>query len=244
MGKAGLAAASRGRMADLDMDAFRILRANIEFLAAAQDLKVLLVTSCLPEEGKSTVAASLAYASAIAGHRTLLVECDFRRPSLAPRLGLCPRPGLVEFLCDEAHPHEIVHTISTAQPSANGDIPPVDTNLLSCILAGQATANPTEFLGGRRFHDALQEMRSVYDVIVLDSAPLLPVADTLELLPLVDAVLFCVRDRRTTVDQAMATQRILTNLPDRPVGLVITGLAKGRGLEYGYYGQAYTRAPH
>lgn len=242
MGKAGLAAAKRPPLADIDVEGFRILRANLDFLVPDQNLQVTLVTSGLPEEGKSTVAASLAFASVLAGRRTLLIECDLRRPSLAGRLGLAPSPGLMEFLADEAQPDEIVRTIQFPIQSNNGEHSASPSATFACILAGRASKQAAEVLGTERFRAALTEMRSAYDVIIIDSAPLLPVVDSLELLPLVDAIVLCVRDRRTTLDQAESARDILTNVPDCPVALVVTGIDRGRGLGYGYYGQSYAYA--
>lgn len=106
-----------GTVTPADIEAFRILRSNLAALNPDRPPRTVLVTSGLPQEGKSTVAASLAAASAAAGQRTLLVDADLRRPVLATRLGLPETPGLAEYLAGTAQPRSILHTVSLPSPA-------------------------------------------------------------------------------------------------------------------------------
>ncbi len=218
-----------GRLDEEDLDAFRVLRTNFEFLAAEPELRSVVVTSALAEEGKSTVAAGFAYASAVAGRRTLLIECDLRRPVLAERLGLVQGPGLSEALGGTAELAEVVQSIE------------VEGGVLDCVPAGDNVFHPSEMLGSKRFKDFLTKTLDVYELVVIDSAPLLPVSDTLQLLPQVDAALLCVRMRRTTRDQALSAKVATSQLPDLAVGLVVTDLKAKHGYYGGYY--SYDRPP-
>jgi capsular exopolysaccharide synthesis family protein len=210
------------------LEAFRILRANVNFLTRENDVSSIVVTSALPEEGKSTVAAWFAYASAVAGRRTLLVECDFRRPVLAGRFGVDKAPGLSDYLGDVAQANDVMRAVHVHGRDA--------IDVLPVIPAGTNTFQPTEMIGSNRFRQWLSEVTSVYDLVVLDSAPLLPVGDTLELIPQVDAILFCVRLGQTTREQAHAAKQAIQHLPEKPTGLVITGVRAGSGDDYyGYY---------
>lgn len=244
MGHAGLATAGRGPLRPEEMEAFRILRMNLEFIDVDRKVTSILVTSPLPEEGKSTVAASLAFATAISGRRALLVECDMRRPSLAARLGLDDVPGLSDYLVGHASKEDVMKPLSLPEPGSmngGGPVSPIgaDTAPLVCVTAGTIGPRPAEMLGSQRFREFLEEAEKSFDVVLLDSPPLLSVVDARELIPCVDAVLLCIRASRTTRDQAGAGKEAIEHFPARPTGIVVTGLRRGEGPDYGEYSDAY-----
>ncbi len=227
LGMVGMSSNGSGLVSESDLEAFRILRKNVDFLGRDEELQVVAITSPLPEEGKSTVAAWYAYASALVGRRTILVECDFRRPVISSRLDFDSEPGLSEYLAGEAEPKDVLRTVEVQGRGAEN---------LAVIPAGTTVLQPTEMLASTRFRDFLGQLRKVYDLVVIDCAPLLPVGDTLEVLPQVDGTLLCVRLRQTTLDQATAAKQVMEHLPDKPTGLVVTGLTKGSDHDYyGYY---------
>lgn len=224
-----------------DQESFRILRQNIWYLTPAEGGRTVLVTSPMAEEGKSTVAACLAVATAEAGKRTLLVECDLRRPVLAQRFHIKERPGLTDYLTGNAEPSEILQPIRGIAERLNGGAPTLSNAALAgnlvCITSGTTVPRPAELLASERFQTFLSGVSEVYDSIILDSAPLLPVADTLAIVPGASTVLVCVRLDRTTRDQARAAQTALDRLPERPVALVLTDVNQREdGYYYGYYG--------
>jgi capsular exopolysaccharide synthesis family protein len=230
LGMVGMSENGSGLVSEADLESFRILRKNVDFLGGDEELKVVAVTSPLPEEGKSTVASWYAYASALVGKRTILVECDFRRPVNAARFGFDSEPGLSDYLAGDASPKEVLRTIEVHGRGAEK---------LPVIPAGGTILQPTEMLASKRFEDFLDQLRKVYDLVVIDCAPLLPVGDTLEVLPQVDGVLLCVRLRQTTLDQASRAKQVMEHLPEKPTGLVITGLTRGSDDDYyGYYSTA------
>ena len=209
----------------------------------------MLVTSPLPEEGKSTVAASLAAANAASGRRTLLVECDLRRPSLPARLSVNRSPGLTDYLAGEAGAAEILQvvTLSEGEPvlaggqgrGAAAGAPSTVAGKLVVIAAGSHSVRPAELLGSARFRAFLEQVCAAYDTVVLDTPPLLSVSDTLEMVPFADGVLLCIRADQTTRDQARAVKAALAHLPERTTAVVVTGLKPGRESDYGYYSYAY-----
>jgi capsular exopolysaccharide synthesis family protein len=229
LGLVGMSTNGTGRVSEADLEAFRILRKNVEFLGGGEELKVIAVTSPLPEEGKSTVASWYAYASALVGKRTILVECDFRRPVSAKRLDFDPKPGLSEYLAGRAQPQQVLRAI---------EVPGLGEERLPVIPAGNTVPQPTELLASDRYDEFLDQLRTAYDLVVIDTAPLLPVGDTLEVLPHVDGILLCVRLKQTTYDQASAAQHVMEHLPEKPKGLVITGLTRSADDYYGYYSSA------
>lgn len=229
-------------LSQTDLEPFRILRRNIEFLNGDGDTATLvLVTSATPDEGKSTTATALAVACAMAGKRTLIVEGDLRRPTVAERLGIRSGPGLSDYLTGRATPEEVLQTIAVPE-AADGaraaDAP--DPGPIVAIVAGAPVSQPAELLRSERCRAFFEEVKQAYDVVIVDSCPLLSVVDTLELAPLADTVVLCVRGSRTTRAQVEAAKETLSHLPERSMGVVVTGLRVGdEESHYGYY--AYGR---
>jgi capsular exopolysaccharide synthesis family protein len=218
---------------DEDLEAFRILRTNVALVDGAKPVTTLLVTSALPEEGKSTVAVGLAWAEAMTGRKTLLVDCDLRRPTIAERLEVPSAPGLSDFLLGEVEPADILRTVTLDQRRGP------DAPQLVCIPAGRFTPEHAELLDSERFREFLAQVAEVYDRVILDSAPLLPVSDTLALLPRVDAVLLCVRLGQTRRDEAIAARAALDRSPTARTGLVLTAADRGQTP---YYAGSYAYA--
>jgi succinoglycan biosynthesis transport protein ExoP len=222
------------------LEAFRMLRTNLDFLQAGSPIKTVMVTSGLPEEGKSTVAIALAGAAAIAGKRTLLVECDLRRPCFADRLGIEAQPGLTDYLVGQAAPADILQVVKLSAPAAinaNGKQPQKEQDeyaSMVCITSGSTAPLPAEMLGSERFASFLTKVSKAYDTVILDTSPILSVVDALELAPQVDGLLVCVRLSRTTREEARAARDALGHLPGRPTGVVVTGVRAGQDAYYGY----------
>jgi polysaccharide biosynthesis transport protein len=236
LGHAGLSANGLGPISTLDFEAFRIIRANVEALDADVPPQTILVTSPMPKEGKSTVAASLAYTIAAAGRQTLLVETDLRRPDLAQRLGIAPTPGLADYLQGNAAPEDVPRLVPMSEEEVMGNGQQGPHERLTTIPAGSLPSQPAELLQGERFAHFIVSVKEVWESVVIDSPPLLPVADTLALLPYVDRVLFCVRLGQTHPDQAIAALDALRRHAELPTGLVTTGLQRRDRGYFGYYG--------
>ena len=209
-------------MTDQDVESFRILRTNLEFLDVDRPITSVLVTSPLPEEGKSTVAASLAAANAAAGKRTLLVECDLRRPSLPERLSINRSPGLSDYLAGQAtaardpagrdafgrrrrpaNGNAARRRRSRTWPASSSSSPParIRSARPSCS-ARSASATSSSRSSQRTTRSSSTRPRCCRS------------SDTLEIVPLVDSVLLCIRADQTTRDQARAVKEALAHLPD------------------------------
>jgi succinoglycan biosynthesis transport protein ExoP len=240
LGRAGLARNGLPPVSDADFEAFRVLRMNLAYLADESPVRSVLVTSGLPEEGKSTVSAALASATVLAGQRTLLVECDLRRPCFAHRFGIQAEPGLTDYLVGSAEPQQILQTVELAEPArvngARGDDQTRSAGTLVCITGGSRVSNPAELLMSDRFADFIETVSKAYDLVVLDGSPLLAVVDPMEILPHVDAAIVCVRVQQTTREEARAARVALSTLPERPMGAVLTGMRRGDPDAYDYYG--------
>ena len=135
---------------------------------------------------------------------------------------------------------QVTQTIALPASSLDGDQAATyggDTIVpLVAIVAGSPAPQPAELLRSKRCRAFFEQVKQVYDVVVVDSSPLLSVADTLEVLPVSDAVVVCMRASKTTREQAGAAKAALGHLPERPTGIVVTGFrAREEGPYYGYY---------
>jgi non-specific protein-tyrosine kinase len=269
LGYAGDVPRGSERLHPRDLEGFHMLRTNVEFLSSngSGAPRTVVVTSALAEEGKSTTAAALAFAYAASGRRTLLAECDLRMPCLADRLGLRQNGGLTSYLLGKASFSELLYQAQPPRadrsPSASEHevTPPLAREPTmtgangseivqsangaafaarpDILLAGPPPSHPVELLASPAFSRFLTDAKAEYDIVILDTAPLLPVADTLEILPHVEGVILCVRTARTTRDQVVACAGALSTIRAKRAGIVVTGISDRDDARYGYYGYSY-----
>ncbi|WP_422027214.1 GumC family protein [Pyruvatibacter mobilis] len=214
-------------------ESFRALRSAIALSNVDQPPRVVLVTSALPADGKTTTAISLARASASAGVRTVLLDCDLRRPNVHKNLkggsGTGPAAGIVEVLAGQA---ELDDALITDEPSGLSYLP---------VKAG--AANPPDLLGSKHMENLLASLRETFDMVVIDSAPVLPVVDSRVLSRRVDKTLFVVRWRNTPRDAAGNAIKDLTEAGADIAGVVFErlDLKKQKKYTYGDSGYYYGR---
>ncbi|KAF0207717.1 MAG: hypothetical protein FD171_1564 [Actinobacteria bacterium] len=209
-------------------EAYRVLRNSLDFINFEHNIKTLLVTSAAPAEGKSTVSANLAAGLAQAGKKVVLVSCDFRRPTTQQFLKVSTMIGLSDVLTG-------ANTLKSAlQRSA--EIP----NLL-VLTSGKLPPNPSELLGSEKMRALLKELEEWADWIIVDTPPLLAVADAAAVARWSDGVLMVTRGGESTRDAAKKAAEMLGQVGARIVGSVVWGLEEssgGRGYGY-YYGKGY-----
>jgi receptor protein-tyrosine kinase len=208
-------------------EAYRILRENLRFFDPGGNAHCFLITSAEEGEGKSTVAVNLALAIAAVGQRVLLVEADMRRPSAAAQLGVRSRvPGLSDLLISQASLEECLVPVE------------VDSHI-TVMPSGTMPPNPADLLSAGRMSEILTGLRDTADVVIIDSPPLLPVADTRVLvrMPEIDGVVVVSRASVSQRDRVRAARRILDQSTRRIFGLVITGVKESLGSDY-YYGDS------
>lgn len=143
-------------------EAYRELRTGLQFLTGASKAKSLVVTSSIQGEGKSTTVLNLAYALAKNGKRVCLIDADLRRPRLAEYLDMEGAAGLSTILSKQATLEEVTQIVEEG---------------LDMVLSGETPPNPSELLGSTRMSLLLKDLRSKYDIVLIDAPPLLPVAD-------------------------------------------------------------------
>lgn len=207
-------------------DRFRFLRLRLRELAGTRKLKTVIITSAQPAEGKSTVCLNLATALAEGGKRTVLVvDVDFYRRTLSHILGLRSGPGLAECLEDNLDP-----------VSALRRIEPLSWYLLT---AGEPRRNPTELLQSDSLAAALRKLYFLFEWILIDTPPVVPLADTLSLSRHADASLLVVRAGQTPRE---AIDDALTLLGPTAVGIVLNGAEKLNRAYYKYYGHYHIKS--
>ncbi|WP_320671636.1 hypothetical protein [Patulibacter defluvii] len=221
------------------LEPFRVLRRNLRFLTADEEPKVVLVTSAQPSAGKSVTAAGLAAAYASSGRSTLLVECDLRRPVQASRLQVQGAPGLGEYLRGVAEPADVVRRVPlSAILDGSDDTAEVGTDVV-LVPAGEPTGAAAELVDSRRFEDFLNEVRDVYDVIVVDSTPLLQVADAGLLVPKVDTVLVCAWLGATSHETLKTALETVERNGGTATGVVATAVSRRQDPAHEAYGYTY-----
>ncbi len=210
-------------------ESFRGLRASLLLHDRENPLKTVLVGSAIPGEGKSFCAANLAVAFAQAGLRTLLIDADLRLPTLHTYFNLPPGEvarGFVEVLTGRA-------TLEAA--ALTSGIP-----TLSLLLTTNPADSPAELLSGIRLPLLLDEAAAQFDRVVIDSAPLNAVSDTMLILPKADAILLVVRAGKTPASESKAALQRIASSKMKPLGLILNYLAAHtlKSYAYGYsYGQ-------
>lgn len=203
-------------------EAMRRLRTNLQFVDLGET-KSIVVTSSVPGEGKSTTSVNLAIALANAGERVILVDCDLRRPDVANYTGLEGWAGLTTALIGKAELDEVI------QPWLRGQ--------LDVLTSGQLPPNPSELLGSTAMRKVLEELADSYDVVVIDSPPLLPVADAALLAKFASGALVVVGADRIHKGQLSQTIRNLDTVDARVLGTVLN---KASPLKDGTYYSGYT----
>jgi capsular exopolysaccharide synthesis family protein len=217
---------------DSDAEAFRMLRTRLRYFNVDRDIRSVLVTSSAPGDGKTTIAWNLAANAAEAGVRSILVEADFHRPSIAERTGLAPIPGLSEFLSGQARLEGVIQH-ATVGDRTNGHR---SDRSVDVVVAGSYPPNPAELLDSDGMARLVDELTKGYELLVVDTPPISVLADAIPLLRHVSGVIVVGQLNRTTRDDATELQQQLQNLGAPTLGVVANRAAPRAGYGYGYEG--------
>jgi Mrp family chromosome partitioning ATPase len=224
----------------------RGLRTNLQLATLDSPVRTLLVTSAGAGEGKSTLVRELALAYNEAGLRVAVIECDLRRPTIGRLMKVDPEPGLTQVLLDECGLAEAVQQahveVSSDQHAAVAVGSGVSSNgragtaaTLSVLTGGGQIANPPTVLGAQRMRRLIETSREHNDIVIIDSSPLLGVADTFPLLALVDGTILVARLGVATRASARRAREIIDRIPGAEVlGVVANDVPRADFTDVGY----------
>lgn len=206
-------------------EAFRQLRTNLQFLDVDTPHKVVVITSSLPSEGKTTTLANLAIALAAAGQQVLVVEADLRRPKLADVLGVERSIGLTSVLSGRVTPEAAIQHWSGG--------------VFDILASGPLPPNPSELLASQHMVALLADLRRRYDLVLLDTPPLLPVTDAAAVGPATDGAILICRFKSTTRDQVSKAVESLDAVSTPLLGTVFTMVPSSGPSAYAQYNSYY-----
>jgi polysaccharide biosynthesis transport protein len=203
-------------------ESYRALRTSLLLSSLGAPPKVIMVTSALPQEGKSTTSINCAVVLAQKGVRVLLIDADLRRPSIHKTLGMGPRSGLSNVLTGSATLEQAI-TRTPVLPN------------LHILPAGTPPPNPAELLASSNMRDVLLELREQYDHIVLDTPPALSVTDAVVLSPRTDAIVLVIRSGHTTKQALRRARDILMQVNAKVSGVLLNAVDLSSPDYYYYY---------
>ncbi len=205
-------------------EAFRALRTRIQYSKIGSDaIRTILVTSSAPSEGKTTVAVNLAGTFALANKKTLIIDSDLRKPRIHTVFKANKYPGMIDYLFGQVKLEEIIR-------------PTVIENL-HYVPSGTIPPNPSEMISSKPMQDFLNEMRKRYDLVILDSAPIIAVTDSEILAALVDASIMVVSAEKTELDLMVKASELIKSGNSSFIGAVLNNFTykSGYGSYYKYY---------
>jgi polysaccharide biosynthesis transport protein len=215
-------------------EAYRVLRTNLIFSAAADGGRALVLTSANPGEGKTTTTANLAVALALNGAKVLVVEADLRRPALHQHFRIQKTPGLSDLIVSKCQASQAIQSTRFKG--------------LQVLPCGYVPPNPAELLGSTNMREIVQALRSCYDWVLIDTPPVLAMADTPVLCPLVDGIVLVVSAEQSPRPAVLRAVDQVQGVGGKITGVVLNRVDLRRnsyyyGQYYGEYYRSYYAAP-
>lgn len=204
-------------------EAIRELRTNLQFMDVDSPPRIIVVSSALPGEGKTTVIANLALTIAASGQRVVVVDGDLRRPTVAKTFGLLTTVGLTDVLIGRAQLNDVLQNWG-----GSGN--------LFVLGAGSVPPNPSELLASNAMHKMLADIAE-HAIVLIDTPPLLPVTDAAIVTARTDGALVVTRAGKSTYDELKHALQNLKKINGRPLGIIVNGISRksSGGERYGYY---------
>ncbi|KAA3616684.1 MAG: hypothetical protein DWQ05_13215 [Calditrichaeota bacterium] len=208
-------------------EAYRIIRTNLQYSQADGNLKTILITSPGPGEGKSTTTINLGITLANMGLKTLIIDADLRRPVVHNFFKFDKKPGLTNLLATESAADDVIKTL--------------DIDNLHILTSGVMPPNPSELLGSVRMRNLLESLKSQFDIILLDSPPIIAVTDALIVASEVDGVLLINKSGKSQIEGVKRADQLLKTARARFLGVVLNDVRAENmyGSYYYYYSNQY-----
>ena len=203
-------------------EAYRVIRTGIQFAQAGKELQTIALTSCTPNEGKSTTIANLAVVLTQAGKSVLLIDCDMRNPTVHKNFNLSNKVGLSSCI-----------SMGTALSDA---VQKTSIEGLYALTGGVIPPNPSELLGSEQMKNLLQRAKEQYDYVLIDTPPVMPVTDALIVSRFVDGMILVIASAEVKVEMARDVKSQLVNAGANILGVVLNKVrSEHHGYGYGYY---------
>jgi len=225
-------------------EAFRSLRTNIHFGLMDKGYKTISITSSVAAEGKTTIAVNLAVSMAQIGLNTLLIEADLRRPKISKIFGIDREPGLTDIILKRAEPDETIRTMSdlitgtmATEILSDESIPGIE--YLNILPAGKSERNPSEILASRFIDELIENLKNKYDIIILDTSPIMQATDATILSTKVDTTIIAYYQGKVSRGTLRRAKSQLDMLKSDVMGVVINGMRADVSADYYTYKYSY-----
>ncbi|GFR36689.1 CpsD/CapB family tyrosine-protein kinase [Thermobrachium celere] len=207
-------------------ESYRTLRTNIQFSSFDKEIKTIVITSSAPREGKSTTIGNLALVMAQSGKRVLLIDCDLRKPTVHKKFRLSNQIGLTNILIEDKNPFAVMQRYN---------------DNLFILTSGVLPPNPAEVVASNKLKKFIEDMRSHFDYILIDSPPVIAVTDAQILSSFLDGVILVVSSGEAEKELVKKAKDLLDKVNANILGVVLNKLElksrKGYGYYYYYYGE-------
>lgn len=203
---------------------YKTLRTNLQFSSPDSKLQIIMLTSAVPGEGKSTVSANLAIVMAQEGKKTLLVDCDLRKPVIHKLFGLSNQEGLTNTLIDEICIDKAIQQSKLEN--------------LHILTSGTKSPNPSELLSSDKMNNFITSLKQYYDYIILDTPPVVVVTDAQLISRMADGCILVVASGESEKDEAIKAKGLLLKVDAKIIGVVLNKVGKtlkNRKAYYNYY---------
>ncbi|MBC2397109.1 CpsD/CapB family tyrosine-protein kinase [Clostridium tetanomorphum] len=206
-------------------EAYRTLRTNIQFSSFDKKIQTIVITSSGPGEGKSTTSSNLAVVMAQGGSKTIIIDCDQRKPRLHKLFSLSNESGLSDLLAGNTEFSQAVHK--------------TEIENLDILPAGTRPPNPSELLSSKKMGSFIEELRGEYDCIILDTPPVIAVTDAQLLASKADGCVLVLSAGEVEREAAMKAKELLEKVQAKIIGVVLNKLEVSEKGYYGYYYHYY-----